>query len=107
MNKIKKALAVFLTLIIMSTCVPFNAYAVSEATLKDKLISIAANEVGYQGGSGGYTKYGEWSGDPYAEWCAEFLCWCVAQVDSEHGTQLLTRIYPKYSHDSPLSADFW
>ena len=38
------------------------------------LLDVARGELGYQEGSRGYTKYGEWSGDPYAEWCAEFLC---------------------------------
>ena len=62
------------------------------------LLDTARAELGYKESYNGYTKYGEWSGDPYAEWCAEFLCWCVAQVDTVHGTQLLTRIYPKYYH---------
>ncbi|MBQ7203114.1 MAG: CHAP domain-containing protein [Eubacterium sp.] len=93
MNKIKKALAVFLTLIIMSTCVPFNAYAVSEATLKDKLISIAANEVGYQGGSGGYTKYGEWYGYQGA-WCTTFVLWCYYKTGLAYNVKLYGTIVP-------------
>lgn len=46
------------------------------------LLDVARGELGYQEGSRGYTKYGEWSGDPYAEWCAEFLCWCVDRLIS-------------------------
>ena len=61
------------------------------------LLDVARGELGYQEGSRGYTKYGEWSGDPYAEWCAEFLCWCVDQVDQQHGTSLLRSVYPLYS----------
>lgn len=61
------------------------------------LLDVARGELGYQEGSRGYTKYGEWSGDPYAEWCAEFLCWCVDQVDQQHGTSLLRSVYPMYS----------
>lgn len=60
------------------------------------LLDAARNELGYTEEKSGYTKYGEWSGDGYAEWCAEFLCWCVHQVDEQHGTQLLERQYPKY-----------
>ena len=61
------------------------------------LLEIAGNEVGYKEGAHGYTKYGERWGDPYAQWCAEYLCWCVDQVDKTHGTQLLQSVYPLYS----------
>ncbi len=61
------------------------------------LLDIARAEIGYTEGKNGYTKYGEWAGDPQAEWCAEFLCWCVDQVDQQYGTHLLTRVYPRYS----------
>lgn len=61
------------------------------------LLDVARGELGYAEGPYSYTKYGEWSGDPNAEWCAEFLCWCVDQVDQRYGTQLLTTIYPNYS----------
>ena len=63
----------------------------------DWLLDVARGELGYTELPSGYTKYGEWAGDPQAEWCAEFLCWCVAQVDSQHGTQLLTTVFPRYS----------
>lgn len=61
------------------------------------LLEIASAEVGYKEGAHGYSKYGEWAGDPYAQWCAEFLCWCVDQVDQQHGTELLRNVYPLYS----------
>ncbi len=61
------------------------------------LLDIAAGEVGYREGAHGYSKYGEWAGDPYAQWCAEYLCWCVDQVDQRYGTQLLNHQYPLYS----------
>ena len=61
------------------------------------LLDIAAGEVGYQEGDHGYSKYGEWAGDPLAQWCAEYLCWCVDQVDQLYGTQLLRQVYPMYS----------
>ena len=62
----------------------------------EKLLSVAAGEVGYEENRG-YTKYGDYWGDAYAQWCAEFLCWCVDQVDKQHGTQLLKNVYPLYS----------
>ena len=62
-----------------------------------QLLEIAGNEVGYKEGAHGYSKYGEYWGDGYAQWCAEYLCWCVDQVDKTHGTQLLKNVYPLYS----------
>ena len=62
-----------------------------------KLLEIARAEIGYHEGSHGFTKYGEWAGDPYAQWCAEFLCWCVNQTDEQFGTELLNVQYPLYS----------
>lgn len=62
-----------------------------------QLLSIAAEEVGYREGDHGRSKYGEWAGDPYAQWCAEFLCWCVDQTDIRFGTSLLRNVYPMYS----------
>ncbi len=61
------------------------------------LLEVASGEVGYREGDHGYSKYGEWAGDPYCQWCAEFLCWCVDQVDQRHGTHLLNEVYPRYS----------
>lgn len=61
------------------------------------LLETAIGEIGYTEGSNNLTKYGEWSGDPNAAWCAEFLCWCVDQVDKAHDTELLRNIYPYYT----------
>lgn len=61
------------------------------------LLAVAEGELGYVEGGNNYSKYGVWSGDPNAAWCAEFICWCVDQLDQQQGTQLLTTVYPKYS----------
>ena len=61
------------------------------------LLDVASGEVGYSEGEHGRTKYGEWAGDPYCQWCAEFQCWCVDQTDQRYGTSLLNRVYPLYS----------
>lgn len=61
------------------------------------LLDVARAELGYTEASDGRTKYGEWAGDAQAEWCAEFLCWCVSQVDETRGTNILTVLYPRYS----------
>lgn len=61
------------------------------------LLETAIGEIGYTEGPNNRTKYGAWSGDPNAAWCAEFLCWCVDQVDQAHDTELLRKIYPYYT----------
>ena len=62
-----------------------------------RLLEVASEEVGYTEEDHGRTKYGEWAGDPYCQWCAEFQCWCVDQVDQRYGTSLLSHVYPRYS----------
>ncbi len=61
------------------------------------LLRVASEEVGYTEELHGWTKYGEWAGDPYGQWCAEFLCWCVDQTDQRFGTSLLEKVFPRYS----------
>lgn len=61
------------------------------------VLDVAREELGYTEGAGGVTKYGTWTGDPAAEWCAEFLCWSVDQADQRMGTKMLTVQYPMYS----------
>lgn len=61
------------------------------------LLGIARNEIGYTEDRYRNTKYGEWAGDPDAEWCAEFLCWCVDRVDVTYQKKLLKNVYPLYS----------
>ena len=63
----------------------------------NRLLEVASEEVGYTEEDHGRTKYGEWAGDPYCQWCAEFQCWCVDQVDKRYGTSLLNQVYPLYS----------
>ena len=61
------------------------------------LVDTARGELGYTEERSGVTKYGTWAGYPTAEWCAEFLCWCVYRVDQTHQTHLLTQVFPNYS----------
>lgn len=62
-----------------------------------RLLEVARAEIGYTEGRNNSTKYGVWAGDPNANWCAEYVCWCVDQVDQQYGTKLLNTVYPKYS----------
>ena len=61
------------------------------------LLDTAREELGYTEDRYRNTKYGVWAGDPDAEWCAEFLCWCVDQVDIRHHTSLLKNVFPLYT----------
>ena len=61
------------------------------------VLDIASEEVGYREGDHGYSKYGVWAGDPYCQWCAEFLSWCVDQADQQWHSSLLGSLYPLYS----------
>ncbi len=62
----------------------------------EHLLQVASEEIGYTEDHG-RTKYGAWAGDPAAQWCAEFLCWCVDQVDQRWDTALLRNVYPFYT----------
>lgn len=62
----------------------------------EHLLQVASEEVGYTEDHG-RTKYGAWAGNPAAQWCAEFLCWCVDQVDQRWNTALLRNVYPFYT----------
>ena len=60
------------------------------------VLNTALAELGYTEGRDGSTKYGEWYGNPKAEWCAEFLCWSVAQTENQLNEKLLEVKFPLY-----------
>lgn len=73
----------------------------SDATVEEPqllILKVAQEEVGYVEGKNNYSKYGEWMGTPCCQWCAEFVTWCVNQVDERYGTDLLRNTYPYYSN---------
>ena len=111
----KKWLALLLSFLLLTPCAlgeeadpeeiyaQSDAQAVEEETIIDPgelpdyvewLLEVARGELGYTEGPNNYSKYGEWAGDANAAWCAEFVCWCVNQVDEIHGTSLLRNNYP-------------
>ena len=100
----KRMLRLLSVLVVPCLLLPFSAIA-EEQMLKPVtpvpeeirlLLQVASEEIGYTEDRG-WTKYGEWAGDPYGQWCAEFLCWCVDQTDQRYGTSLLRQTYPLYS----------
>lgn len=60
----------------------------------EEILAMAASEIGYTEGPGGYSKYGDWAGGAYKEWCSEFVSWCVDQVDLARDSFLLDSLYP-------------
>lgn len=53
---------------------------------RQDIVEIALTQLGYtesdtdRSGSNGYTKYGDFYGHPYADWCGCFINWCARQA---------------------------
>ncbi len=61
------------------------------------LLKVAQEEIGYvEGPLPDESKYGTWYSGGRVAWCAEFITWCVDQVDQRYGTQLMGNLYPRY-----------
>ena len=84
----KKWLALALTL-----CTLLTAGALADGKT-DALLAVAVSELGYSATKGGYSKYGEWGGNAYGEWCSEFVSWCVNRADEVYGLSMLGSDYP-------------
>lgn len=50
-------------------------------TLGDRVLAVAAGEIGYHEGKGKHNKYGEWFGMDGVAWCMEFVQWCYHEAD--------------------------
>ena len=83
----KKLAVLLLSLAMLAGC----ALADDRAEM---LINVAVSELGYTATKGGYSKYGEWGGKAYGEWCSEFVSWCVSRADEVYGTDMLDQDYP-------------
>ncbi len=78
----------------------------------DDLILVARSQLGYtestenytvteSGDKKGYTRYGAWYGDPYGDWCAMFVSFCLNY--SGIGTDLMPRNSGCYAWTVDLS----
>ena len=47
--------------------------------MRNEIVEIARNEIGYKEQGTNQTKYGEWYG-MQDEWCNMFVCWCANQA---------------------------
>ena len=63
-----------------------NTYTLTGNQRKD-ILGVAMTQLDYREGPhgkeecGNDTKYGDWYGLPYNEWCAMFVSWCARQAD--------------------------
>ena len=92
MKKHIKTLSLLLAFIILLSSFPMSAFAVSESDMKAKVVSIAQNEVGYEGTSS-YSKYGEWYGYQ-GGWCTTFALWCFYKAGEKLGVELYKNVVP-------------
>lgn len=69
-------------------------------TQKDKILAIAAKEVGYKQNANGSNKFGLWYGMDKVAWCAIFLSWCAAQAG------IMADVIPRFSY-VPNGVDFF
>lgn len=93
MPRLKKIISVTAAIIIMITgTVPITAFAASESEIRNKIVSVASNEVGYTGTSS-YSKYGEWYGYQ-GGWCTTFVLWCYNQAGKSLNLNLYGYVTP-------------
>lgn len=83
----RRVVSVCLAAILLLTAIlPVSVSAAYENTYKNTgdqradIIGVALTQVGYIEEAGGYTKYGQWFGRPYADWCGIFISWCAEQA---------------------------
>lgn len=60
----------------------------------EAVLEVCVEELGYTATKGGFSKYGEWAGGAYKEWCSEFVSWSTQQAGERTGEQLLDVLYP-------------
>ncbi|GEM_PF-2725435 len=56
-----------------------SAQAATSATA-DRLLAVAASQLGYSAPPGTPSKYGVWYGIPTGQWCAMFVSWCASEA---------------------------
>lgn len=69
-------------------------------TWADKLLAVAQSQLGYKesvlnftvgpdGEHKGYTRYGAWNGNPYGDWCAMFVSFCLNYAGIENNEDVI------------------
>ena len=105
-EKLKKALAALCMAAVLFSCFQFAALAAYENTYKNTgdqaldLVGVAKTQLGYTESANGYTKYGDYYGSPYIDWCGAFIVWCANQAG------IGTSVIPKNASSNGLK-DFF
>lgn len=71
-----------------------TAAAASVSEIRNTVLEIARDELGYTPAVDNITKYGDWYGYQGA-WCTTFAIWCIDQADRALGTQMYKNIVPE------------
>ena len=69
-------------------------------TWAEKLLAVAQSQLGYKesvlnftvgpdGEHKGYTRYGAWNGNPYGDWCAMFVSFCLNYAGIENNEDVI------------------
>lgn len=79
-KSILKVVSVLLSLTLFLSVFSATASAdeTEEIDYATKITQLAYSQKGYSE-SGGYTKYGDYFGQPYVAWCGAFIAWCARQ----------------------------
>lgn len=85
----KQIRSVLILILVIALVIPFFTTSVNAAyentyyntgNMRDDIIGVALTQVGYSEGYNGYTKYGDWYGYPYLDWCGMFVSWCANEA---------------------------
>lgn len=90
-----------LTLLLLA---PIRALGDTAQAVED-VIYTCIQELGYTATAGGYSKYGEWAGGAYKEWCSEYISWAADQTQQRTGEEIVDTIYPY--HDTCEAGVDW
>lgn len=78
-NKMLKVFSLILSVVICFTSLTVTAAATETQKVDGAtaIMATASSQVGTYEGSGGYSKYGAYFGQPYIAWCGAFVSWCA------------------------------
>lgn len=91
-------------MLMLSLLLPCSALGDTEKSV-EAVLSVCLEELGYTASEGGYSKYGDWAGGAYKEWCSEYISWCAQQAQDKTGYDIVNHIYPY--HDTCAAGVEW
>lgn len=72
-----KAEAIQIKLLPKDSIVDRNGAAYMELSLRNTVVNLAKEQVGYNAGNNKYNEYGKYFGRNNVDWCAYFVAWCM------------------------------